>query len=356
MNPLMAFQYLSLSWGDMKSKNLLIPFMLLNASFAIADSGLSSNAPFNVVIGANPPAPPSPAQYGLKSSTAQQAQMNTVSQERVLNISPAAKQAIDQLNLMTPDELRYLQHVNQRTQKARAEQFRALKKRNRNLIYGSNKDSDKAVYIFKGYTTSLVFVDSEGNPWPATSYKAGNEEAYKVEGHQEKESAHIVTISLRKEYLPSNLTVILENNPIPIVIDLDSDGEVLDRMVTVSVGGASPTLVEEKGFDLTSMPSITQNNIDLAPFLDNTPPDGARIVSVFGEDNTSVWFWDNRFICRTNSQLINPVPLKEHGKMSSFDGQWTVYDLGATVPPIFSFLNGYGEFVRATVAIDEVTP
>ncbi|MEA1987814.1 MAG: DotH/IcmK family type IV secretion protein [Pseudomonadota bacterium] len=331
----------------------LIP--LLAPILVGAETHPTPDTPFNVVVGNNPPAPPTEIMYrGQRPLPVKEEAPVREYQPDFSNISPMAKEAVRMLNPLTPEDIRYKEYVDQQVLKARAAKFRVPNMRNRVMVYGSGQVQDNRVLVFPGYTTSLVFVDSQGNPWPVKQYRPGNEAVYVVNGNESEEYAHILTVSLKKQFIPSNLNVILKGNPIPLVIDLDSNDSSLDRLVTVSVGGVSPSLKKDASFNPVDLPSINDNIVELAPFLNNTPPDGAIIVSVFGDDDTSVWYWGNRFICRTKSKLTYPVPINPHHQMRSVDDRWTVYDLGPHVPPVFSLLNGYGEFQKITVAVDEV--
>jgi len=315
---------------------------------------------YNVIVGSNPPAPPPITQTMQNPPQTNQGYSNIIQQgspayDNGEGVSPEAKDGIDMLVPLTPREIRYLNYKMQSMQKAKAMPFKPPERKIRTLVLEQEPGKKPpSIFMYQGHSTTLVLVDGEGQPWPVNRYKIGNPSAYTVTSADQDESSHILDITPVAMFIPTNLTVILDGNPMPIVFDLESLDNRTDSLVTVKVGGISST---NKNPQITKdeIPDIIYNNALLSPFLDNTPPDGAIVVTVMGDPDMSVWYWKDHFIVRTKYTLTNPTAGQDGRKISTPDGLWNVYEVSSDAPPIFSLINNNGDFMRVTVAVDEVT-
>ena len=301
---------------------------------------------FNVVLGSNPPSPPP-----ITATNKQKDEMSSLGQQ----LKPTAKEGIDMLVPLTPREIRYLELKMMEMQRAKGQSFNPPERKIRTLVLEQEPGKKPPeIYMYQGHSTTLVLVDGEGKPWPVERYKIGNPTAYTVTSADTGYSSHILDITPVSMFVPTNLTIILADNPMPIVFDLKSIDNRTDSLVTVTVGGISPTN-DAPSVASDDIPDLIYNNAKLSPFLDNTPPDGAIVISVLGDPEMSVWYWNNHFIVRTRNTLTYPNAGLDGRKMSTPDGRWHVYQVSKSAPPVFSLLDNQGNFKQVTVAVDEVT-
>ena len=358
-----------------KTKYLSLALVAISFSSPTLSNQVPKESQFHLNLGENPPAPPLSSQYSNTSAKGEDSfyppvkpvyknpyQNNrqytpTIRNDEHLWDEPneATYEAINKMTPVSPDMIRLHQRRMDEIDRARGGSFRPLKKKKRNIVYGSSNQFNDRVFVFQGHASTLVFLDSFGKPWQVQRYIVGNKEAYSVVMDNTPGNSHILTLVLKRKFVPSNLTILLEGRNVPIVLDLESDNHQIDSLITITSSGASAESRKmAKKYSEDLLIDVTANMAELVPFLNNTPPDNAIVVSVVDGLDTKVWYWNNRFICRTKGKLTNPVPLGDYSEMTSGDGVWTVYDLGRSIPPIFSILNGSGEFKQAIVAVDEV--
>lgn len=171
------------------------------------------------------------------------------------------------------------------------------------------------IRIAPGYVTTLSFFDSTGQPWPITSVVLGNPNYYTVQ--RPENQGNIITVSVLKDHVDSNLALTFEDQNVPATIQLK----------TVSEGGETDSLAvfraEQRGPN-AEKPTIGPEpeptvDSDMMGFVDNVPPDSAkRMRLTAGKDakekkepeesgDIVLWAYKDSFYLRTKHGLVWPA-------------------------------------------------
>lgn len=153
--------------------------------------------------------------------------------------------------------------------------------------------------------TNLVFTDSSGAPWPVVWSSVGDMRQFdliETKEATEKKSSNILTIVPKTSYGVTNLSVMLQDAPAPIILSLLSGQREVDYRLDVMIKGRSPNskVVTSGGMD-----SI---NSEMMAILDGVPPPAAKALSVHGGD-AEAWRIGNRIFLRTSLKIMSPAPL-----------------------------------------------
>jgi intracellular multiplication protein IcmK len=179
-----------------------------------------------------------------------------------------------------------------------------------------------------GLVTSLVFHDNTGAPWPIQNVISGNEH-WVVHSQA---GSHILTVAPKNEFGYSNLSVLLEGAPAPVILIVEAGRfPTADHRLDFRVAARGP-----KATTLTlSVPDSAAIPEYLMGFQDNVPPGEAKAVSVTGLEGVRAWSYLGRLIVRTPYAIASPAPQKAS---RSAEGTW-VYELRPT-PWVFLLHNG----------------
>lgn len=175
------------------------------------------------------------------------------------------------------------------------------------LVNLSPQAAPPVIRLGAGYITSLVFVDSTGQPWPIQAYSIGDPSAFNI---QWDKKGNTLLIQASSFYKRSNLAVILKGLDTPVMLSLLSGQEVVDYRVDLRVPGMGPNAV------------LIQNGLPdaanplLLDVLNGVPPQGSRTLKVSGGD-CQAWILNNRLFLRTSLDVISPA---WKSVMSSIDG------------------------------------
>lgn len=200
-----------------------------------------------------------------------------------------------------------------------------------NLAPGS---TPPAIRLSQGYVSSLVFVDSAGNPWPIESYDVGDPKATTI--HWEPKS-NILVMQAVSPYGDSNLVIRLIGLPTPVTLQLVSGQRVVDFRVDLHISGIGPNT---KDLPTGVMLPASANQI-LLNVLDGVAPGGSRLLTVTGGD-AQAWLLGDRMFFRTRFTVLSPGWI---GKMNSPDGM-IAYEMQRTSSVLVS---QYGEPVEFKV-------
>ena len=176
------------------------------------------------------------------------------------------------------------------------------------------------VAIQMNYTSSVVFHDATGEPWPVETFRV-NDSFGPGEAH---DGDHGVFVTPEQRYLHGNAVVELAELSMPIVLELASGSGVVDGRLLVRVPRAGPN----------ADPVVVERTEEFGPgdpvigaFLHGVVPEGAvRIKVRGGTQRDRAWRLEEAIYLRTSKTLIGPQPLaSERGANGD-----TVYRLSDT--------------------------
>jgi intracellular multiplication protein IcmK len=177
-----------------------------------------------------------------------------------------------------------------------------------NLAPGS---TPPAIRIAPGYISSLVFVDSAGNPWPIQSYDIGDPKASTIYWDGK---SNILRIQAVTPYSEGNLLIQLIGLQTPISLELVSGQRVVDYRTDIHVPGIGPNTTE---FPTGTMLPESANQL-LLSVLDGVAPPGSKQLKVTGGD-CQAWVLGDTMFLRTRLTVLSPGWV---GKMTSPDGMF----------------------------------
>lgn len=175
-----------------------------------------------------------------------------------------------------------------------------------NLAPGS---TPPAIRLSQGYVSSMVFVDSTGQPWPIAAFDIGNPKSVNI---QWDGKSNIILIQGVQPYTNGNMVIRLVGLPTPITLEIVSGQRVVDYRVDLHVPGIGPN-----GQDLaltTTLPNSASSL--LLGVLDGVAPPGSRVLNVIGAD-AQAWLLGTRMFLRTRLTVLSPGWI---GTMVSPDG------------------------------------
>jgi intracellular multiplication protein IcmK len=216
---------------------------------------------------------------------------------------------VNQMLPMSPEQISRLRSIFNESQKAAAMPVGIPPRpvTSSVLVNLSPQATPPIIRLGAGYISSLVFMDSTGQPWPIQSYSIGDPTAFNIQWDKKGNTLLIQASSLYKR---SNLAVILNGLDTPVMLTLLSGQEVIDYRVDLRVPGLGPNAA----FAQNGLPDSA--NPILLDVLNGIPPKGSRTLKVSGGD-CQAWLLNNRLFLRTNLDVISPA---WKSVMSSADG------------------------------------
>lgn len=175
--------------------------------------------------------------------------------------------------------------------------------------------------------TSLVFTDSTGASWPILWASVGDKRQFdlsetkdsteKTDKNEEGKAAssNILTITPKTSYGVTNLSVMLQNAPAPVIMTLLTGQREVDYRLDVVIKGRSPNA---KIVASNSMDAVNQ---EMMMVLDGVPPPTAKPLSVSGGE-AEAWKIGNRIFLRTTMKVMSPAPIgmiASAGGMQAFE-------------------------------------
>lgn len=202
----------------------------------------------------------------------------------------------------------------------------------------------QVIRLTAGYSSTVMFQDATGEPWPVLSIVLGNARAFqatqpKVEAEDgEAQSgvrnrtgtaranvaSNVVSLVPLTNHASSNLMVTLEDAPYPVVLHLITEsqarrGRVGDALVVFRLDRGGPNAKPA----VLAPPAPEAVSADLLEFVHGVPPDGARPVRLEPEyPGTRAWLYRDRIYLRTGHHAVWPAWLSRAGC-----GGLTVYAL-----------------------------
>lgn len=183
------------------------------------------------------------------------------------------------------------------------------------------------IRLATGFVTSMVFLDSTGQPWQIGDFSLGNSRDFNIQWDQKTNTMFIQSL---KDYANGNLAVRLADLNTPIMISLVNAQKEVDYRVDLHIKARGPGAVAP----------LVDNNIpggtkgSLLSVLDGIPPRGSLAMNVSGHYGQA-WLVNNKILFRTKLNLLSPA---WSAKVSSADGT-KVYEFSKT-PVVLASENG----------------
>ncbi len=184
------------------------------------------------------------------------------------------------------------------------------------------------VRLSAGFVSSLVFVDSTGQPWPIGDYSLGNPQNFNIQWDKKTNALFIQSTA---PYVTANLAVRLAKLDTPIMISLVTGQRDVDYRVDFQIRAHGPNalpIIGENNYSNFNMPP------SLLKVLDGIPPEKSKELQV--SDNLGrAWYYNDKIIFRTKLVVLSPA---WNATVSSPDGT-KVYEFMQT-PLILASQNG----------------
>ncbi|OGT07090.1 MAG: hypothetical protein A2X78_04115 [Gammaproteobacteria bacterium GWE2_37_16] len=158
-----------------------------------------------------------------------------------------------------------------------------------------------------GYITSMVFLDSTGQPWPIAAYSLGDPTAFNIQWDRKGNTLLVQSVTFYKR---TNLAVILKGLNTPVMITLLPGQEAVDYRVDLRVPGLGPNAM----YAQSSLPGGASPV--LLDVLNGVPPRDSKTLKVSGGD-CQAWYVNKTLYLRTNLDVISPA---WRSIMTSIDG------------------------------------
>lgn len=252
------------------------------------------------------------------TSDNQQAMTNQTQQQPVDTPGQASENISNQAFLgvlnkqlpMTPEQIANLRKAFEDTQRAAATPATVPPRPTTSsiLVNLSPNSVPPIIRLGAGYISSLVFVDSTGQPWPIEAYSVGDPGSFNI---QWDKKGNTLLVQATSFYKRSNLAIILKSLNTPVMVTLLPGQTAVDYRVDLRIPGAGPNAVFSQG----TLPAASDP--ELLNVLNGIPPTNARTLKVVGDDNTRAWLVNNTLYIRTPLIIISPA---WQSIMTSIDG------------------------------------
>lgn len=256
---------------------------------------------------------------------------------------------------VTPEEVRAFMAEMEEVKRASNEPVRSAKPRSRTVIAPlSTSEAPVTVELLAGHDTMLVFTDSSGQPWPVIDKSAGNDAAYVAEVSEKM--PHILKVNVKANYVASNMGVILEGLPIPILFKLINGTDTVDYTLNVTVPRPGPNAIAVAG----QIPVPGIHDTVLARFIDGDRPEGAEELRVRvdgdanidtersseGNNGVRAWRYNGRMIVLTRHVLTSPEILEIRPAPDGNRGYVTL------MAPVILLADGNGQMHMARIDVE----
>lgn len=184
------------------------------------------------------------------------------------------------------------------------------------------------VRLSAGFVSSLVFVDSTGQPWPIADYSLGNPQDFNIQWDKKTNALFIQSTA---PYVTANLAIRLAKLDTPIMISLVTGQRDVDYRVDFQIRAHGPNalpMIGETNYSNFVMPP------SLLKVLDGIPPENSKELQI-ASNLGRAWLHNDKIIFRTKLVVLSPA---WNATISSPDGT-KVYEFMQT-PLILASQNG----------------
>ncbi len=308
-------------------KKFLILFLIQSHASVWAADGPSYDKLNALIQDARDKAPLRPSGEGSQA-------IESVTEEELSTKKPvtlrdqAFKQLLDKISPLTPEQIIEVRKQQDKTQQAIATNPTAPPRpvSSTLTIDLSPGVTPPVIRLSAGFVTSLVFVDSSGQPWPIADYSLGNPKNFNIQWDKKTNTLFIQSVSV---YSSANLAIRLATLDTPIMLSLVSGQREVDYRVDLQVLGRGPNAMAPIVGD-----GLPTTNYSLLSVLDGVAPPGSQELQVSG-DYGRAWISQGKLIFRTQLTVLSPA---WSALVSSPDGT-RVYEMSQT-PLILASQNG----------------
>lgn len=232
------------------------------------------------------------------------------------------KPVVEEASPLSPEQIRALRRLIDAAERAAADPPRFVPKPVSTTLTASLAPgaTPPVVRLAANFVTSVLFLDTAGNPLNILDVTSGGASAFSITWVQGQRPTNKVDVSPKSTYASGNISVLLEGVMTPVSLTLVSGQREVDYRVDVRVKGrflAGPGAAVVAGADGASPVLLT--------LLDGVAPDGARpLTSSHGD--VQVWVIKNRYFVRSQMPLLSPAFITS---MKAADGT-AVYEIPPT--------------------------
>ena len=145
-----------------------------------------------------------------------------------------------QMMPLTPEQIKTLRYLFDQSQKAAAADpgDKPPKPTSSSVMVNLSPGAAPPVIRLRaGYVTSLVFLDSTGEPWPIQAYDLGNPKSFNIRWDQKGNTLMVQAVDT---YQSGNLAVMLKDHNTPVMITLMPGQQEVDYRVDLRLPGLGP--------------------------------------------------------------------------------------------------------------------
>ncbi len=304
------------------------------AGFGVAGENKAQSQNINQLISSATPQPQAPAAPAAPPAVGVQAAPGAVGVAQAAPNAAAASttglgapgvsqtafvQTVKNMMPLSPDQIKTLRYLFDQSQRA-ASQYPGTPPKPTSssvMVNLSPGAAPPVVRLRAGFVTSLVFLDSTGQPWPIVAYDLGNPKAFNVEPNQPDGKSSTVLVEALNSYETGNIAVMLKGQDTPVMVTLMPGQTAVDYRVDLRVPGLGPNAKPMEGGGLPAV-----SDPELLTFLNGVPAEGAKTLQVLGGPGQA-WSYHKHMYLRTTLTLLSP---SWTATMSSPDGTH-VYEL-----------------------------
>lgn len=190
------------------------------------------------------------------------------------------------------------------------------------------------IRLGQGFVSSLIFLDSTGQPWPIKGFDIGNPTAFNIiqpTAGGSKKGGNTLLIQSSTMYKQANLAVILEGLNTPIMITLLPGQQAVDYRVDMQIPRSGPNATIGAN---QSLPG-TINSVML-DIVNHIVPKGSKKIKVNGAE-AEAWIYNSKLYIRTTLTLISPGWTS---KLAGADGTIFVYEISNPISRVIMLDSG----------------
>lgn len=211
----------------------------------------------------------------------------------------AFKNIIRSTTPMTPDQIRVLRRMLDKSRRATAEPPGVPPKATSStvLVNMSPGAAPPVIRLRNGYVTSVVFVDATGAPWPIRAYDLGNPKLFNIHWDQK---GNTLMIQANSDYLQGNLAVLMRGLNTPIMITLIPGQQAVDYRLDMRIPRLGPKATIETA---AALPNTADPR--LLDVLDGIAPTGSKALQL-SMAGSQAWLDGDMMFLRTPLSLLSP--------------------------------------------------
>lgn len=281
----------------------------------------------------------SPSASTQGSSSSADASASTAPADSALGDTGMSQQAfanvVRSMMPLTPDQIKALRVMFDKSQQAAAESPGTPPRPTSSTIMVnlSPGSTPPVIRLSNSFVTSLVFLDSTGQPWPIQAFDIGDPNSFDVKWNRK---GNTLLVQPNTTYKSGNIAVMLKGQDTPVMVTLIPGQHAVDYRADLRVPGFGPNAKPS----LSGLPDTA--NPKLLTFLNGVPAQGAKRMTVQGGP-AQAWSLGKHIYLRTSLTLLSPSYL---ASMSSPDGTH-VYQIKKTPVVLASY---QGQVVQLKLA------